>query len=571
MRMRIWVSLLLVLLWGVPAEARPAPSAGQTAAESSASVQQLFKSAASLIEQSRYQEAAALLRKAEGTAPNQASIHHYLAYALWKQDRWTSARTEFQKAHQLDPQNPYTLYFLARIAQSTAHPDEAIDDYEAILRLGPAIEDTDQRLGQLYFDRGQIEKAREHIEAALKETPWESSLYYQLGKIDQKSGRAANAREEFASAERLKHVSQEAAQRLFALDQAVRDHETGSIGRLRAEILTEAADDPEILQSAGVLLGRAGLYDEALAPLESCVKLDPNSFEAQYNLGLTLLRLDRKDEAAASLEAALKLQPQSLEANRALAVLDVDESRNADAIERLRAANQVSPGDARILALLGEQYLQGHFVPDAIAALEEAVKLAPQNLNARFLLVEAYDTSHEYDRGLKAAEDALGAFPDSARATFEVAQELAGAGRYDDARTYAAKAVEQDAQMAEGWDLLGDLESKRGQYGAAWKAFERARSLDPSNLAAIRGATENLIRLKRYDEALAELDLALKAHPQDAGLYFNLMQLYARIGKREEASRAAATYRELHASEAARRDSERPRRYVPPGPTSPGA
>ena len=137
-----------------------------------------------------------------------------------------------RSALELDPKNVYTIYFLARISQSRGESGDAIRRYESVLRLGSPIYDTSQRLGQLYFDHGDLAKAREQIEAALKQTPWDSSLYYQLGKIDQRSGHAAAAREEFASAERLKNASQEAVQSLLALNQALSNGETGQIDEL---------------------------------------------------------------------------------------------------------------------------------------------------------------------------------------------------------------------------------------------------------------------------------------------------------------------------------------------------
>jgi tetratricopeptide (TPR) repeat protein len=532
--------------------------------DSTTDAKQLLDAAASLIGQSRYAEAVTVLEKAQAIAPSVASIHHYLGYALWKQDQWTSAQAEFEKANHLDPSNPYTLYFLARIAQSTGRLGESIRYYEGILRLGPAIYDLNQRLGQLYLDHGDYDKARQYIEAALKETPWESSLYYQLGRIDQKTGHPDAAREEFAAAERLKQVSQVAVEHLLALDRAVHERKQDEVIRWRAELLAEASQDPEILESVGVLLGRVGLYEGAREPLERSVKLDPSSFEANYNLGLTLLQLNLSQDAETSLLAALKLKPESVEANSALAVLYVQQNRNLDAIERLRVASQASPGDAKILALLGQQYLRGYFVQDALNALRRAVELAPQNLNARLLLVEACHAAHDYDEGFKVAQQTIGLFPHSGRARYQAAQELASLGRYQDAHPYAEEAVQKEPNLVEGWNLLGDLEAKSGKYGDALKAFERARGLDPSNVDAARGVAESLIRLERYDDALAELQQALKLHAEDAGLHFSLMQVYTRLGRREEAAKAAGLYQQLHAREAAEREAQAARTYTPP-------
>ncbi|HEY6290032.1 MAG TPA: tetratricopeptide repeat protein [Terriglobia bacterium] len=547
--------------YSAPQQAARGPSA------SSAEVKQLFDAASGLIKQSRYADAAKILRQAETLAPNEPTIHHYLGYALWKQDQWSAAEAEFQKANRLDPTNPYTLYFLARIAQSSGQPGESIRRYQAIVRLGPAIYDTNQRLGQLYLDQGNLEKSRQSIEAALKETPWDSALYYQLGKIDQKTGHADAAQEEFASAERLKNISQIAIQHLLALDQAARDQKNAQVDELRAQLLAEASQDPEILQSAGVLLGRAGLYEQAREPLERSLKLDTHSFEATYNLGLTLLQLHLDQDAEASFLAALKLQPNSLETNRALAVLYVDENRNLDAIERLRAADQLSPGDPKILSLLGQQYLQGYFVKEAIATLQQAVQLSPQDPNVRFLLVEAYHAAQDYEQALQAAQATMRLFPDSGRACYEAAQELAALGRNDDAHAYAKLAVQKEPPLVEAWNLLGDIDSKSGQYDLALKDFGQAQSLDASNAEAARGVTENLIHLQRYDQALADLQQAISAHPQDPRLYFNLVQVYTRTGKREEASRAATIYQRLHAEEVAQHDAQVPRTYTPPAKT----
>jgi tetratricopeptide (TPR) repeat protein len=579
MRARCWLLLIPICVAVVPIASRPQQGAsGTKSSAASSSVQQaqdmpqaassdvksLFDSASTLIGQSRFREAAALLEQAEAKAPGAAAIHHYLGYALWKQAQWSGAQKEFQKAHELDPSNPYTVYFLARIAQSNGDGGTAIRDYQSVLKLGSPLYDTNQRLGQLYFDHGELSQAREQIELALKQTPWDSSLYYQLGRIDQRTGHAASAKEEFASAERLKNASQEAVGNLLVLDKALADGETDKIDTLRTEVLAQAAHDPEILQSLGVLLGRAGLYEPARDALERAVSLDSSSFEAEYNLGLTLLHLQQDDAAEARLLAALKLQPDSVEAHRALGVLYVGRNRNRDAIAQLRAANRASPGDARVLALLGQQYLQGRFVPDAITTLQQAVKLTPAKPDVRFLLVEAYDAAHDYDAGLKAAREALRLFPDSGQAAFEVAQETAAAGRYDEARPYAEQATRKQPQLVQAWNLLGDLESKSGHYDAALDAFQHARGLDPASVVADRGIADNLIHLQRYDEALADVQQALATHPQDAGLYFSLMQAYVRTGQREEASKAAATYQQLHAAEAAQADSEKPRAYTDP-------
>ncbi|HKW19616.1 MAG TPA: tetratricopeptide repeat protein [Terriglobales bacterium] len=57
-------------------------------------------------------------------------------------------------------------------------------------------------------------------------------------------------------------------------------------------------------------LGDAGAFDAALNPLKRAVQLDPKSFEAWHNLGVTYFRLQRYTEAREALEKAVALRPE---------------------------------------------------------------------------------------------------------------------------------------------------------------------------------------------------------------------------------------------------------------------
>lgn len=544
-------------------QARGAESAyQQNPGQTNAQAQSLFNQAAALIKQSRYSEAIPLLKRALKLDPDQASVHHYLGYAYWKLDRWKDAEAEFLQARRLNLKNPYTCYFLARIAGSVGREDQAIEYYQAILRMGPPVYDTNQRLGQAYLNRGELAKARTRIEAALQETPWDGSLYYQLGRIDQRQRRLTQARQEFAAASRLQHAGQASIQRLLALDVAVEKHQTAEIQALRQGFLNETASDPEILNSVGVSLGRGGVYSDAVEPLERAVSLSPDSFEANYNLGFTFLKLGRAQEAEASLKKALAIEPQSLEVNRLLGVLYVEEDRNADAIARLRAANEASPDDEGVLALLGEQYLAGHYVAEAIPCLSEAIKIKPDDFSLRYLQIEAYEEKNDFQDALTAAQDAARKFPAEPRAIYEVGQQLANLGKYAQAKPYAEKALAMDPSMMYGWNLLGDINSRTGQYAAAVDAFKKAIAIDPKDGKALSGAGANLVRMGKLQEAVDELNQGVTADPEYSDLYFNLIQAYSRLGERDKAREAEAAFQKYHAVEVAARNAAQPRKFA---------
>lgn len=528
---------------------------------SARTAEELFQQAADLIEKDQYSKAIALLRRATSLAPSDARVHHYLGYALWKERQWSSATKEFEDALKLDPGNLYTRYFLGRIAYAEGATNRAIGFFEAVVAAGEPVHDTYQRLGQAYMRRGDFPKALEMMQQAVSQTPWDGAIHYQLAKIYRQMGRPQEAQREFETSERLKQTDQDSIKTLLEISEAIHKKQKDEVLRLRGELLSRPSHDPEILNWLGTLLGQGGFYAEAVQPLQGAAEANPSSFEAQYNLGLTQLKLGNNAEAESRLRKALELRPDSFEANSILAVLYVSQNRNREAIVKLRVADHVRPGNPRALALLGQQYLQGYYITEAVKTLEPATRLKPNDSDLRYLLIEAYQKNSEYEKAFKAAQETARLFPGEARAQYEVGHQMANLGRYQDARPYFEKAAGLDPSFTEAHNGLGDAELRKGNYEAALESFMRARALDSRNLAALRGIGQCLIRLKRYPEALDHLEKAIALQPEDAELYFEFSQLQARLGNREKAAQAAATFERLRATEIEKRAMERPRAF----------
>src|SRR5581483_9855219 len=470
---------LAVTCPGVEFEAAPATpnSSPRTAQESSASANpaELFTQAAELINKDRPGAAIPLLRKALKLAPREGRIHHYLGYALMKVGQQAEARKEFEEALKLEPDNPYTQYFLAQMLYSENQVDQAIRLYEKILASGEPLYDTYQRLGQAYARKGELAKAQEMTQQAIRQTPWDGALRYQLARIYQRMGRAKEAQQEFETGERLKRMDQSSIQTLLQLSEAIRLNQRDEAMKLRASVLNQSRSDPDILTWLGALLGRGGFYSEALEPLNKAVALTPDSFEPCYNLGLTLARLGQEQKAEPYLKKALELRPESAEANILLGVILSNQGRNREAIERLRKARQSRPDNVNLLALLGQQYLQGWYVQDAIQTFQEALRLKPDDLKVRYLLIEAYQNASAFEKALQEAQETVKFSPRDPRAHYEVGHQMANLGRYQDARPYFEEAISLDPNFVAAYSWLGDVEFRKGDYESALRNFEKAR------------------------------------------------------------------------------------------------
>ena len=113
---------------------------------------------------------------------------------------------------------------------------------------------------------------------------------------------------------------------------------------------------------------------------------------------------------------------------------------------------------------------------------------------------------------------------------------------WDDATKEYACAAELAPSSAEAHFFLADLAISRG-HPQEWKRhIERALELDPLNFFYQCFYGWHLLYLRRYDEAIAELNKALRTEPKLPAAHLRLWGAYYGKGLHEEAAAAARTF-----------------------------
>jgi protein O-mannosyl-transferase len=102
----------------------------------------------------------------------------------------------------------------------------------------------------------------------------------------------------------------------------------------------------------GTAVLRQGRTEEAIAQLNTVLRLQPNYEVVYYNLGLALLRLGREDEALGQFQNAVDLKPDYGAAHNNLANLFRRKGQPAAAIEHYRLAARFRPKNADIASNL---------------------------------------------------------------------------------------------------------------------------------------------------------------------------------------------------------------------------
>jgi Flp pilus assembly protein TadD len=105
--------------------------------------------------------------------------------------------------------------------------------------------------------------------------------------------------------------------------------------------------------------------------------------------------------------------------------------------------------------------------------------------------------------------------------------------------------LEIDPSNAGAEYVLGELARQQGQWPDAIAHLSRATKLDAGFGDAYLGLGASLLSAKRFSEAIAPLQTAVKLEPQNPGAHYNLAVAFSRSGRKEEADKEFAVHRQM--------------------------
>jgi serine/threonine-protein kinase len=148
-------------------------------------------------------------------------------------------------------------------------------------------------------------------------------------------------------------------------------------------------------------------------------------------------------------------------------------------------------------------------------------------------------TAQAAEAAQRALERALKLAPDRAETQLAAgAYEGSVRKRYPESLAAYARGLKVAPDNAELLTQSALTEQSLGRWDLAEKHLQRARTLDPRSLVTSRRLTTTLLRLRRYDEGLAEANRALTVDPANTDIIENKAMLYLAQGNLAEARAA---------------------------------
>jgi len=220
---------------------------------------------------------------------------------------------------------------------------------------------------------------------------------------------------------------------------------------------------------------------QAIALLREAVKIDPNLWEAHFDLGLVLAM----DSDLAGAEASLK------------------------------TAHSLAPDQEDVAVGLGEVRRRRGLSKDAAEGLESFVAQNPGATDARSLLATTLRDSGQYEKAIKEAREVLVRKSGDAGALSELALCHLAKQERESAKLLARQALDANPKSPAALRVMGLVQLADGDDALAFASFQKAAQEDPRDTTARLNMGTVLLRAGAYVKAEEQYRAALQVAPDD--------------------------------------------------------
>ena len=472
-----------------------------------------FQKGLSALKDNRFEEALEALSTAKKENPQDARVRNFLGIALAQLGKMTEAAAEYQEAIRLDPKYEVAYRNFGFLMWTERHGDQARELLGRAVALAPDDGFAHYYLARVYLDARRY--ADGFRELKLSSVPWpaDPSFLIQVATGYQAVGDQQGARKT------LDHLS------------------------------TIALSDSQSAQVASLLMATND-FEKAIALLKkaSSRQLAKSTSWAQFDLALAYLVSGNYEKASEQshlymeLARTNNLKPAAMSSGYSLIGITHARLGHGDlAAQALQRAATLDPLEETGWMNLSRELMELSRYQEAISAVQEGIAANPKSYALHLRLGAAYLAAGHYQEAENVFRTLVDAGDPLPTSYVGLAQVLLREGRPADAAAVLSAA---EQKLGENFLLsyfLGLSLDRSGKRLEASAAFQQAVRQDPKNAEAHLDLGKTELALGRLNDAVVELEEALRLSPGNLQAQRLLSQAYRRAGDPARAAKYAET------------------------------
>ncbi|MEZ4220701.1 MAG: HEAT repeat domain-containing protein [Polyangiaceae bacterium] len=500
------------------------------------------------------------LRVAGAQSGIRAEIYEIISEVYRAEDRLRELVAEIEKrgAHEFEE-----IRMLARLYEETGQVKKALTTYKQALAKKNGDIATRLKVVQLLQIQGELDEAIREYEALIRAAPRNPDYVFQLAEALIQRGDRKKALEHLKQLEGRSRQDEETLAALVDFYERVEEKDRAM--QVLQRLGNMGSRDPRHLVELGARYWEEGDKQKALTTWQRIKTLVADKAHAQHTLGEVYLEHDMPVEALAAFREAMKLKPKNAKYRKAYAMAlertgssaGSQEARNRQYDEARRIWETIlkesgdnkyterearqhivtlwslsgqleqraaplarrlrnKPPDLEAGRLLAEVQIRLRRYADAERTLQLVVKAAPGDGVSLGRLERVLVLQRKLKEAIAVLKKLIEADPKRAREAYQrMAQYAAELYQDDDAIRYAARAVELSPDDAEGHRKLGEMYRRRQETSKAIAAFRQSIQKNDRLFPVYFQLAELLISQGQTEEADLLLRRVVRASPDE--------------------------------------------------------
>jgi len=411
---------------------------------------------------------------------------------------------EYETIVRIDSNYVSGWFSLARIYQATK-PLRALEIYERILDRNGEDWKVLFQTAEIYSSLGRYTEAAERYKRMLEIDPSNKALQRQLAET---YGRAGNFRDAIKILESILEVDPDNSDALAALaDVYLEQHDYERALSLYQKLLSRQQNNPEIQLRVGIAyfgqIQRDSTFLAKAKPVfEQIKKQVPNDWRSYWYLSM-IAATEKEDSLARQyLERVTQLAEWNGDAWSYLGMSYFDKGDYQKLLETMDQAKKVVPRDFRVYLLMGLAYSRLNQADQAITVLRRALELKPDDLNTLSTLALTLDGLHRFAESDSLYEAALKIDPKYHLVLNNYGYSLAERGlQLERALAMALQAIAAEPNNAAYLDTVGWIYFKMGKFEEAERFIAKAIAAGGASATVYEYMGDIYFRLGQKDMA----------------------------------------------------------------------
>ena len=286
---------------------------------------------------------------------------------------------------------------------------------------------------------------------------------------------------------------------------------------------------------------RNHIWADDLLLWQDTVAKSPNKARSHYGLGVILSDRGMSDEAIRHFQRTVEIHPDYDLAHNNLGILMQNKGDIEAAIEHFNDALRINPNYTGARSNLGIIFAKQGDLDGAIREFRRALSTASEKrdwqdiIKTRNNLGVALAQKGYVDEAIKEFTAALRMDPGNGEIQGNLNWWVSVKTRIESSVAGIRAELARHPDNADLVVMVGDIYRNGGDLASAVENYEKARSIDHSNVRALGSLALVYGGWGEYDKAITALSKIIELQPDNASAYYNMAYVHARQGRVDEA------------------------------------